>query len=175
AVYTIGRLGELVGLSRSTLLYYDSIGLLRPSGRSGAGYRLYTEDDRRRLERIVALRRTGLALERIASCLEGGEDGPAGMLLRRVFDINGEIEGLRAQQKALLDLIEADGRLKDSRRILHGLEALGREAGVDRDSYLGIHQAFERSSPEAHRRLLGFLGFAEPDIEDFLSTLNDSL
>jgi DNA-binding transcriptional MerR regulator len=51
-VYTIGRIARIFGLSRSTLLYYDSIGLLTPTGRSDAGYRLYSEDDRKRLERI---------------------------------------------------------------------------------------------------------------------------
>jgi hypothetical protein len=39
---TIGRLAERFGLSRSTLLYYDSIELLSPSARSDANYRLYS-------------------------------------------------------------------------------------------------------------------------------------
>ncbi|MEN8133472.1 MAG: MerR family DNA-binding transcriptional regulator [Pseudomonadota bacterium] len=44
-MFTIGQIGKRFGISRSTLLYYDAIGLLRPSGRSTANYRLYTEDD----------------------------------------------------------------------------------------------------------------------------------
>ncbi len=40
---TIGRLARRFGLSRSTLLYYDSIGLLSPSTRSAKDYRLYLQ------------------------------------------------------------------------------------------------------------------------------------
>ena len=47
ATSTVGRLARAFGLSRSTLLYYDSIGLLRPTGRSPANYRLYTRADGR--------------------------------------------------------------------------------------------------------------------------------
>ena len=59
---TIGRLARRFSLSRSTLLYYDSIGLLRPSGRSPANYRLYTERDRRRLELICRYREAGVPM-----------------------------------------------------------------------------------------------------------------
>ena len=47
-VTTITRLAKQFKLSRSTLLYYDRIGLLRPSGRSPSNYRLYTGSDRQR-------------------------------------------------------------------------------------------------------------------------------
>ena len=42
---TVGRLARRFGLARSTLLYYDRIGVLRPSARSAAGYRLYDAGD----------------------------------------------------------------------------------------------------------------------------------
>ena len=54
--WTVGRLARRFGLSRSTLLYYDSVGLLRPSDRSPAGYRLYTEKDLSRLEHTAVQR-----------------------------------------------------------------------------------------------------------------------
>jgi DNA-binding transcriptional MerR regulator len=59
--YCISELGRRFGLSRSTLLYYDRIGLLRPSGRSGADYRQYSEDDVQRMERICLFRGSGLS------------------------------------------------------------------------------------------------------------------
>ena len=62
---TVGRLAKRFGLSRSTLLYYDSIGLLRPTGRSAKGYRLYSEDDAARLEKICLYRQTGLSLDEV--------------------------------------------------------------------------------------------------------------
>ena len=41
----VGRLAKLAGVTVRTLHHYDEIGLLRPSGRTGAGYRRYTEAD----------------------------------------------------------------------------------------------------------------------------------
>ncbi|MFC1747364.1 MerR family DNA-binding transcriptional regulator [Pseudomonadota bacterium] len=39
AMHTIGEVSKRFSISRSTLLYYDAIGLLSPSGRSNANYR----------------------------------------------------------------------------------------------------------------------------------------
>ena len=41
--YSISKLARACGLSRSTLLYYDRLGLLPPSGRTGSGYRCYSD------------------------------------------------------------------------------------------------------------------------------------
>ena len=68
--YRISELARRFGLSRSTLLYYDRLGLLRPSGRSQADYRQYSEDDLSRLERICFFRQAGLSLAEIARLLE---------------------------------------------------------------------------------------------------------
>jgi MerR family transcriptional regulator, thiopeptide resistance regulator len=168
---TIGRLGSLCGLSRSALLYYDSIGLLKPSGRSGSGYRLYSGEDRTRLERILAFRALGLELGKIAELLDLPEESPAGALLRRVFGINEEITGLRSQQRGILDLLESDGSLRGGRSARRVLDALGREAGVDEGNYRSVHAAFEAASPEEHLRLLCLLGFTESEIGEFLSGL----
>jgi DNA-binding transcriptional MerR regulator len=173
--YTIGRLGELCGLSRSTLIYYDSIGLLEPSGRSISGYRLYSKEDRSRLERIVAFRALGLELERIGELLDLPEDGPAGSLLGRVFEINGRIAELRAQQRGILDLLEARGGLGVGPSSIRALGKIAREAGITESNYRGLHEAFESVLPAEHRRLLGLLGFGEAEIEEFLAKLKKGL
>ena len=49
-MYTVSKIAQRFGLSRSTLLYYDRIGLLSPSGRSPGDYRLYDQADCDRLE-----------------------------------------------------------------------------------------------------------------------------
>ena len=49
------RVGEVAKATGLTLHHYDEIGLLVPSGRTGAGYRLYSDGDVRRLYRILAL------------------------------------------------------------------------------------------------------------------------
>nr|WP_146857036.1 MerR family transcriptional regulator [Frigoribacterium faeni] len=50
----IGELAERTGLSLRTIRHYDEVGLLRPSGRSEGGFRLYTAVD---LERLLLIRR----------------------------------------------------------------------------------------------------------------------
>lgn len=66
----IGELAKQTGLSIRTLRYYDEIGLLVPSHRTEADYRLYSEADIARLQQILSLRQLGFALKEICDCLE---------------------------------------------------------------------------------------------------------
>ncbi|MGI5970477.1 MAG: MerR family transcriptional regulator [Oscillospiraceae bacterium] len=59
---TVGEAAKLVGVSVRTLHYYDELGLLRPSGATKAGYRLYDKSDIERLEQILFYRELGLKL-----------------------------------------------------------------------------------------------------------------
>ncbi len=67
--WKVGELARRTGLTVRTLHHYDEIGLLSPSRRSPAGYRLYGEGDVARLQRIVSLRQLGFSLEQIAEYL----------------------------------------------------------------------------------------------------------
>ena len=58
------------GVTVRTLHHYDRVGLLRPAGRSGTGYRLYTDRDLLRLEQILVLKLIGLGLKDIRALLE---------------------------------------------------------------------------------------------------------
>ncbi|HIK16624.1 MAG TPA: MerR family transcriptional regulator [Leptolyngbyaceae cyanobacterium M33_DOE_097] len=66
----VGDLAKQTGVSVRTLHYYDEIGLLSPSHRTEAGYRLYGREDIIRLQQIVSLRQIGFSLEEIRECLE---------------------------------------------------------------------------------------------------------
>ena len=66
----IGELAKQTGLSIRTLRYYDEIGLLVPSHRTEAEYRLYSEADIARLQQILSLRQLGFALKEVHECLE---------------------------------------------------------------------------------------------------------
>lgn len=70
--WKVGQLSARTGISVRALHHYDAIGLLRPAARTGAGHRLYDEDDVRRLYRIAALRSLGMPLEEIGSAIDGG-------------------------------------------------------------------------------------------------------
>ena len=61
---------ELAGVTVRTLHHYDRLGLLKPSYRSEAGYRLYTQRDLARLEQVVVLKFLGLPLKSIRTLLK---------------------------------------------------------------------------------------------------------
>lgn len=70
ATMHIGEVAEQTGLSQRTLRHYDEIGLVTPSVRTAAGYRVYTSDD---LARILVIRRMkplGYSLEEMAAVLD---------------------------------------------------------------------------------------------------------
>jgi DNA-binding transcriptional MerR regulator len=71
-----GEVAERTGLSLRTVRYYDEMGLARPSARSEAGYRLYSEADVARLELLKRMKSLGLSLDEmreVAKRLEEGE------------------------------------------------------------------------------------------------------
>jgi DNA-binding transcriptional MerR regulator len=76
--YSIGAAARLAGVSVRTLHHYDRIGLLRPGGRSPAGYRLYALADLKRLQQILFYRELGFGLTEIAAILaDPGQDTDA--------------------------------------------------------------------------------------------------
>lgn len=65
----VGDVARLAGVSVRTLHHYDELGLLTPSRRSEAGYRLYTDEDLERLQQILFYKELGFGLERIAAVM----------------------------------------------------------------------------------------------------------
>ena len=65
----IGELAELTGLSLRTLRHYDEVGLVKASGRTEGGFRLYTHDDYERLILIRRMKPLGFTLEEMAELL----------------------------------------------------------------------------------------------------------
>jgi DNA-binding transcriptional MerR regulator len=94
--YTVGQLARLGGVSTKTLRHYDRIGLLVPSRRSDANYRLYSEVDGQKLTEILAYRALGLSLDEVSQILEGGE---------RVSRLSAHLSALRKEQQQLEGLI----------------------------------------------------------------------
>jgi MerR family transcriptional regulator, thiopeptide resistance regulator len=92
---TVGQVAHRLGLTVRTLHHYDEIGLLVPSGRSGAGYRLYAEDDITRLQHVVVYRRLGFALEEIAFLLDDPAADVADHLRRQRAAVTSRLEEMR--------------------------------------------------------------------------------
>ncbi|MEX8193497.1 MerR family transcriptional regulator [Comamonas guangdongensis] len=78
----VGELARQTGLTVRSLHHYDQIGLVTPSARSAAGYRLYAPADVRRLQSVQALRDLGFGLARIAEML--AQPVPEGAPLQQI-------------------------------------------------------------------------------------------
>jgi len=164
-MYSISSLAKRFGLSRSTLLYYDSIGLLPPAGRSAADYRQYDDRDLRRLEEICLYRQTGLALSEIKHLLDPAGGELAGILQKRLAELNQEIGRLRRQQEVLVRILESP-EAKNTPPILNksAWVALLRASGVTEAQMHRWHREFEKMSPEAHHGFLASLGIPPDEI-----------
>src|SRR5581483_8558842 len=105
----IEAVAQRTGLTKRTIRYYEELGLVSPSGRSGGGYRLFSEADVARLERISALKDSaGLSLGEIAGWLEAET----------------ERDGIRERYFAGRDATAKRGMLTESRAVLTGQLAL---------------------------------------------------
>jgi DNA-binding transcriptional MerR regulator len=162
---TVSVLARAVGLARSTLLYYDRIGLLPPARRSTSRYRLYGDDARSRLEAIRVYRSVGLGLGEIRALLDARGGGTAAVLSARLDRLNHEIASLREQQRVIVELLKNRALLKrtralDKRRWVQILAA----AGLDEDAMHRWHVEFEALAPESHQDFLESLGIAPREI-----------
>ncbi|SDK35263.1 MerR family transcriptional regulator [Billgrantia gudaonensis] len=95
----VGELAKRTGLTVRTLHHYDDIGLLEPSTRSDAGYRLYRRQDVARLHRIQALRSLGMSLADIGTLLDQPSP-PLSTVIERQMRL---LERQIAQKNQLLD------------------------------------------------------------------------
>ncbi len=165
-MHTIGQLAKSAGLSRSTLIYYDKIGLFSPSARSRSNYRKYSAADRERLEQICVYRKTGLSLNDISRIMKkGGKQGIVPLLEKQLGALNREISALRSQQHFIVKLLKNDRaiskiRVMDKESWIRLLEAAGLNEAA-RDKW---HAEFERVAPDAHRDFLESLGILAKEI-----------
>ena len=72
-MHTVSTVARLAGITVRTLHHYDEIGLVAPSERTDAGYRLYAPDDIARLQSVLFYRELGFALDDIARVLDDPE------------------------------------------------------------------------------------------------------
>ena len=105
--YSVGQVAGLAGVTIRTLHHYDKIGLLSPSGRSAAGYRIYEEADLERLQQILFYRELEFALEEIATIVDDQRTDAIGHLRRQRGLLTERIERLRAMVAAIDHEMEA--------------------------------------------------------------------
>lgn len=101
--FTVGQVAAMTHLTVRALHHYDAIGLVSPSCRSAAGYRLYADDDLYRLQQVLLFRELGFALEDVRTLLDASPQRKRDALLaqRQV------LLGKRAHAEAELEAVDA--------------------------------------------------------------------
>ncbi len=148
-LYRAQEFAELAGVTVRTLHHYDRLGLLKPSYRSEAGYRLYSQRDLARLEQIVVLKFLGLPLKSIGKLLKS-EPGSLPEVLQRQqlvltekrLELDRTIEAISAARSALHASTEPDWTL-----ITHIIRRIGMQNETRLDK-----QVFQRRSEGTGRR-----------------------
>jgi MerR family transcriptional regulator, thiopeptide resistance regulator len=159
--YQVKEVARISGVSVRTLHHYDQIGLLTPSHRSDAGYRLYSESDLLRLQQILVQRALGLTLEDIRKLLDDPSfDRSAALrqqrteLVARAEQTQAMIRGIDAALRALeqpdLDQ-QPDGEPTmsiDVKQIFDGFDPTRYEAEAERR--WGDNDAYKESRRRVH-------------------------
>jgi len=161
---TVSKLASRFGLSRTALLYYDRIGLLRPTLRTASGYRLYGEDAVERLRLIGTYKSAGLPLAEVRKLLDAPDRPNLGILKKRIVELDEEIAARRVQQRALVSLVRGLGDRRTSGAIDKDTWiGVLRSAGMDQKAMDRWHAEFERNAPAGHHSFLRWLGIPEKD------------
>ncbi|RBQ21271.1 MerR family transcriptional regulator [Spongiactinospora rosea] len=124
-MYTIGQLSRLSGLPVKTIRFYSDSGVLPEYERTPAGYRLYREEDRARLEVIRTLREIGVDLSTIRGLGDRDLRDVLTLHLEAVETRLRSLQRTRAVLRATLD--RTDPTDEDLRR----LNALGRYGAAE--------------------------------------------
>lgn len=166
---TVTKLARRCGVSRTALLYYESIGLMPRPLRSDGNYRSYTDADLRRLQQIRAYRAAGLKIEDIRALLKFHPDRPgrgaSGVLKRRLIELDAEIQTLRLHQQAILKLLEHDALRKAKMITKEKWVSIMQACGMTSEQMNRWHKEFERSAPNEHQEFLEFLHIPEAEIK----------
>ena len=166
---TVTKLARRCGVSRTALLYYESIGLMPRPQRSGGNYRCYAEADLRRLLQIRAYRDAGLKVDDIRAILKTNPDRPgtgaSGVLKRRLLELDAEIGTLRAHQQAILKLLEHNVLRKAKMITKEKWVSIMKGCGFTGEQMNRWHAEFERAAPQEHQEFLEFLHIPAEEIK----------
>jgi DNA-binding transcriptional MerR regulator len=162
---TVTALARRCGVSRSTLLHYESLGLLRRPPRTAGNYRAYGEQDAARVQQIAVYRKVGLGLAAIRGMLGRSDGDAAAVLRRRLVEIDGEIEVLRGHQRAILRLLQRSSSFRRTRMLTKDtLVSIMRAAGLTEEDMHRFHREFEKAAPAEHQEFLEFLHIPAAEI-----------
>lgn len=161
--FTVGQLARESGVSPQILRHYDRLGLLRPSQRTRAGYRLYTVADRARLDVIRTLRELDFDLKTIGRVLRGAGDLRAAAELHvRTLEHQRRLVERRA---AVIRASLKGGGATDLARI-ERLQRLARLERAEKASFIAEHlkkRIGGSAPPPLERAIVDLASFELPD------------
>ena len=133
-IYTTGEFARKAGVSVRTIRYYDKQGILKPSHVSESGYRLYTDGDFGKLQKILTLKYLGFSLEEIQeiSMNDSDQDFVRRSLELQMDLVRKKIESLTAVEASLKEASRMIGRTKevDWKTVLHLIHLVGMEKSL---------------------------------------------
>jgi DNA-binding transcriptional MerR regulator len=163
---SVSQIARKFGLSRTTILYYESCGLLKPALRTRADYRLYGEKETRVLQQICLYRSVGLSVASIRAMLTSPQSEMASLLRRRLQELDSEINQLRQHQRVILQLLQSKDILRRTKKMTKDKwVSIMKAAGLTEDDMNRWHREFERSAPEDHNEFLQFLHIPAAEIK----------
>lgn len=144
-LYKAQEFAERAGVTVRTLHHYDRLGLLSPSGRTEAGYRLYGDRDLVRLEQILALKFIGFPLQEIGRLLKrDAKDLPSALRRQRTLILEKRrLLDLAAQAIQRAETAAASGELVDWEAIKKIIEVIHMQDTMDWAKKYYSEQALE--------------------------------
>ena len=103
---TVGEVSTLLGVSVRALHHWDETGLVRPSQRSDAGYRLYSETDIMRIQQVLVYRQTGMSLADIKTVLDDPKADAVAHLRRQRDLLQGQVSHLQHMLRSIDTVME---------------------------------------------------------------------
>ena len=140
---SVKEVTELTGVSARTLQYYDEIGILKPSRKTSAGYRLYDEEDLQRLQQVLFYKELGFSLHDISELMNKSD-----------YD---KLAAYRSQKEMfLLKRNRIDRLIQLLERLEKGEECMGFKE-FDLSDYIEALKAFKEQNQEAVKKYWGSL------------------
>ncbi len=141
---TVGQTASVVGVSVRTLHHWDAIGLVRPSGRTAADYRLYGSADVARIHRVLVYRELGLALGDIAALLDDPGADEVAHLRRQRHALQTRISRLQEMVSAV-DQIVKEREMGKNPSSQERAELFGSEWAAEAEERWGETDAWKQS------------------------------
>ena len=115
SMYTTGELAKACGITVRTVQYYDTQNLLNPSELTEGGRRLYSEEDKRKMDLICTLRDLGLSLDIIRKIFkeENSKEVVETFLTEQKLMLNEELEEKKRQMEKIENILQGIRGTKD--------------------------------------------------------------